>query len=51
MAMKGIPGEDVPQHEPGLIAFDSYWNTLKQNAYFSLDPDGHRLQPGTGVPY
>ncbi|HZJ90773.1 MAG TPA: DUF6079 family protein, partial [Oscillospiraceae bacterium] len=34
MAMKGILNKDVPDNEPGLIAFDSYWNTLKQNASF-----------------
>lgn len=39
MAMKGILNEDVPQDEPGLIAFDSYWNTLKQNASFRAIPE------------
>ena len=39
MSMKGILGKDVPQDEPGLIAFDSYWNTLKQNASFRAIPD------------
>ena len=34
MSMKGILDNEVPQDEPGLIAFDSYWNTLKQNASF-----------------
>ena len=33
------PGKDVPQDEPGLIAFDSYWNTLKQNASFRAIPE------------
>lgn len=39
MGMKGILGKDVPQDEPGLIAFDSYWNTLKQNAAFRAIPE------------
>ncbi len=39
MGMKGILGENVPQDEPGLIAFDSYWNTLKQNASFRTIPE------------
>ena len=39
MGMKGILGKDVPQDEPGLIAFDAYWNTLKQNASFRAIPD------------
>ena len=39
MSMKGILDKDVPQDEPGLIAFDSYWNTLKQNASFRAIPE------------
>ena len=39
MGMKGILDEGLPQDEPGLIAFDSYWNTLKQNASFRAIPE------------
>lgn len=39
LGMKGILDKDVPQDEPGLSAFDSYWNTLKQNASFRAIPD------------
>ncbi|MDP2644047.1 MAG: DUF6079 family protein [Desulfobacterales bacterium] len=39
MAMKGLLGKAVPQEEPGLIAFDSYWKTLKQNASFRAIPE------------
>jgi hypothetical protein len=39
LGMKGILAKDVPQDEPGLIAFDSYWNTLKQNASFRAIPE------------
>ena len=39
MGMKSILGKDVPQDEPGLIAFDSYWGTLKQNASFRAIPE------------
>lgn len=39
MGMKGILDKDVPQDEPGLIAFDSYWNTLKTNASFRAIPE------------
>jgi len=39
MGMKGILGKDVPFDEPGLIAFDSYWNTLRQNASFRAIPE------------
>lgn len=39
VGMKNILGKDVPQEEPGLIAFDSYWNTLRQNASFRAIPE------------
>lgn len=39
MGMKGVLDKDVPKDEPGLIAFDSYWNTLKQNASFRAIPE------------
>ena len=39
MSMKGILGKEVPQNEPGLITFDSYWATLKQNASFRSNPE------------
>jgi hypothetical protein len=38
-SMKSILNEEVPDNEPGLIAFDSYWNTLKQNASFRSIPE------------
>lgn len=38
-AMKGILEQEVPVEEPGLIAFDSYWSTLKQNASFRAIPE------------
>jgi Family of unknown function (DUF6079) len=39
VAMKRILTEDVPQNKPGLIAFDSYWKSLKQNASFRAIPE------------
>ena len=39
MGMKGLLDKEVPQDEPGLMAFDSYWNTLKQNASFRAIPE------------
>lgn len=39
MGMKGVLNKDVPDNEPGLLAFDSYWNTLKQNASFRSIPE------------
>ncbi|MBN2885452.1 MAG: ATP-binding protein, partial [Chromatiaceae bacterium] len=38
-AMQAILDRDVPQDEPGLIAFDSYWNTLKDNPSFRAIPE------------
>lgn len=37
--MKDIMDEVVPQDRPGLIAFDSYWNTLRKNAAFRAIPE------------
>ena len=37
--MKDIMDEVVPQNQPGLIAFDSYWNTLRKNAAFRAIPE------------
>jgi Cdc6-like AAA superfamily ATPase len=39
MGMKGVMDKVVPSEEPGLIAFDSYWLTLKQNASFRAIPE------------
>jgi hypothetical protein len=39
LSMKGILEMEVPEDKPGLIAFDSYWNTLKQNASFRAIPE------------
>lgn len=39
MGMKGILDKEVPADQPGLLAFDSYWNTLKQNASFRAIPE------------
>ena len=39
MGMKGVLGKDVPQDEPGLIAFDSYWDVLSTNAAYRTLPD------------
>ena len=39
MRMKNILDKEVPREEPGLIAFDSYWNTLRQNPAFRAIPE------------
>lgn len=39
LGMKGILDKEVPQNEPGLIAFDSYWVTLRENASFRAIPE------------
>jgi hypothetical protein len=38
-SMERLIDEEVPADRPGLIAFDSYWTTLKQNASFRSIPD------------
>ncbi len=36
-AMRGMIDDEVPAGEPGLIAYDSYWKTLKDNPSFRAD--------------
>jgi hypothetical protein len=38
-AMKRILNHKVPDEKPGLIGYDSYWTTLRDNASFRSDPD------------
>jgi hypothetical protein len=38
-SMKHILNHDVPNDYPGLIAYDSYWQTLCQNASFRTIPE------------
>ncbi|MBP1908572.1 DUF6079 family protein [Methanolobus bombayensis] len=37
--MKSIMDKEVPEDYPGLISFDSYWDTLKQNSSFRSIPE------------
>ena len=37
--MENIHNNPVPEDYPGLIAFDTYWDVLKQNASFRTIPD------------
>lgn len=39
LAMKRILDEDVPLDYPKLIAYDSYWNNLRENPAFRAVPD------------
>ncbi|MEL7493405.1 MAG: DUF6079 family protein [Cyanobacteria bacterium J06554_11] len=38
-AMKQRLDQEVPQDAPGLIAYDSYWTTLKENPSFRAVPE------------
>ena len=38
-AIKKLVNEDVPSDQPGLIAYDSYWGTLKDNPSYRSAPD------------
>ncbi|MFB3880971.1 MAG: DUF6079 family protein [Armatimonadota bacterium] len=38
-AMRRILDTDVPEDVPGLIAFDAYWQTVRENPVFRADPD------------
>lgn len=39
LAMKKILDQKMPEDRPGLIAYDSYWNTLRENSSFRSVPD------------
>ena len=38
-AIRRVIDQEVPDDEPGLIAYDSYWQTLKDNPSFRLVPE------------
>lgn len=39
LAMKKLLAQDVPEDRPGLIAYDGYWTTLRENPSFRAVPD------------
>jgi predicted ATPase len=39
LAMKKLLGQDVPNDRPGVIGYDSYWTTLRENPSFRAVPD------------
>jgi hypothetical protein len=39
LAMKRLLNQDVPTENPGLVAYDSYWRTLRENPSFRAVPD------------
>ena len=38
-AIRGLLEQEVPQDDPGLLSYDSYWQTLKDNPSFRSVPD------------
>ena len=38
-AMRRMLGDEVPAERPGLITYDSYWSTLRENPAFRAVPD------------
>jgi hypothetical protein len=39
LAMKKLLSQDVPDDRPGVIAYDGYWTTLRENPSFRAVPD------------
>lgn len=39
LAMKKLLDQNVPDDQPGLIAYDGYWTTLRENPSFRAVPD------------
>jgi hypothetical protein len=37
--IKQILNKNIPENEPGLVAFDNYWKTIKQNPYLKSIPE------------
>lgn len=42
--MRGLLDKDVPEDEPGLIAYDTYWRVLRGNAAYRSIPDVREVQ-------
>jgi hypothetical protein len=38
-AIRALLDQDVPDQDPGVIAYDSYWSVLRNNPSFRADPD------------
>lgn len=38
-AMQRLLAKDVPEEQPGVLAYDSYWDTLRQNPSFRAVPE------------
>ena len=39
LSMKRLLGQELPADHPGLISYDGYWSTLRENASFRAVPD------------
>ncbi len=39
LAMQEMLDEEVPRDQPGLVTYDSYWRTLRENPAFRAVPD------------
>lgn len=39
LRMKRLLDQDVPEDRPGVVAYDSYWETLRENPAFRAVPD------------
>ena len=39
LAMKRLLDKEIPKDYPGIIAYDSYWNTLRENPSFRAVPE------------
>jgi len=39
LTMQQLLNEDVPEDRPGVVAYDAYWNILRDNPSFRGDPD------------
>lgn len=48
-AIKGMVGENVPDDRPGVLAFDSYWEAIIDNAAHRANPDVKAIMECSGT--
>lgn len=44
-----MKNDEVPENEPGLICYDSYWNDMLSNVDLKADPDVRRVSEVTAL--
>jgi hypothetical protein len=48
-AIKGLMGQPVPNDRPGILAYDSYWDAITDNAAHRANPDVKAIMECSGT--